>query len=87
LNPATVPVVLAAIAGGHFLPYAWLQRTHVYVALAVAIAVGAFIIQIALGARAFPFVLFYMSLLYWSAAPFLYRNAARLRGTIQAAAA
>jgi len=87
LNPSTVPVVLAAIAGGHFLPYAWLQRTRVYVALAVAIAVGAFAIQIALGSGAFPFVLFYMSLLYWIAAPFLYRNAARLRGTVQAAAA
>lgn len=79
LNPVTVPVVLAAIAGGHFLPYAWLQRTRVYVLLAVAIALGSFAIQLALGGRAFPFILFYMSLLYWIAAPILYRGAARIR--------
>jgi hypothetical protein len=81
LNPASVPVVLAAIAGGHFLPYAWLQRTRIYVVLAVAIAVGALALQIGLGTRAFPAILLYMSLLYWISAPMLYRHAARLSGT------
>jgi hypothetical protein len=34
LRPGAVPLAMAAIAGGHFLPYAWLQRTNVYVWLA-----------------------------------------------------
>jgi len=41
LSPAAVPVTLAAIAGGHFLPYSWLQRTPVYIALAIAVSAGA----------------------------------------------
>jgi hypothetical protein len=78
LNPVTVPAVLAAVGGGHFLPYAWLQRTRVYIALAVAIALGAFAIQIGMGGRAFSYVLLYMSIVYWIATPFVYRNASRL---------
>ena len=77
-DPRFVPATLAAIAGGHFLPYAWLQRTRVYTVLAVAISIGAFAIQVALKSDAFPWILFYMSACYWIAAPILYRNAQRL---------
>ncbi len=77
LNPGGVPLAMAAIGGGHFLPYAWLQRTSAYVVLGVAVSVGAFAIQIALGARAFPWVLLYMSLCYWVTAPVVYRRAQR----------
>ena len=75
LNPGGVPLAMASIGGGHFLPYAWLQRTRAYVVLGVAVAVGAFAIQIALGARAFPWVLLFMSACYWVTAPVVYRRA------------
>jgi hypothetical protein len=75
LNPGGVPLAMASIGGGHFLPYAWLQRTRAYVVLGVAVSVGALAIQMALGARAFPWVLFYLTSCYWSAAPVVYRRA------------
>lgn len=77
-RPAAVPLAMASIAGGHFLPYAWLQRTNVYVALAVAVSFGALALQIALGARAFPYVLIYMTVCYWIGAAFVYRAARQL---------
>lgn len=80
LNPGGVPLAMAAIAGGHFLPYAWLQRTRVYVGLAVVVSAGALAVQIMLGAAAFPVVLLLMTASYWAAAPLVYRNAARLAG-------
>ena len=78
LRPEGVALAMASIAGGHFLPYAWLQRTHVYTALAVAVSAGALVIQIALGWRAFPWILMYMSACYWIAAPLVYRAARSL---------
>ena len=78
LRPGAVPLAMAAIAGGHFLPYAWLQRTNVYVWLAVAVSLGALGLQIALGARAFPFVLMHMTLCYWIGAVLVYRAAKQL---------
>lgn len=81
LNPVTVPVVLAAIGGGHFLPYAWLHRTRLYLVLGGAISIGAFVLQVLLKSDAFPYVLLYMSLLYWAMAPLVYRHAARVDKT------
>lgn len=78
LNPGGVPLAMAAIGGGHFLPYAWLQRTPVYGALGAAVSLGAFAIQIVMGASASPYVLGWMTACYWTAAPLVYRNAARL---------
>lgn len=78
LNPGAVPLAMAAIAGGHFLPYAWLQRTPVYGVLGVAVSLGAFAIQVVMGASAFPYMLGWMTACYWTAAPLVYRNAARL---------
>lgn len=78
LNPATVPVVLAAIGGGHFLPYAWLHRTRAYIALGIAISIGAFILQVVLRTAAFSYILLYVSAVYWITAPLVYRHAARL---------
>ena len=77
-KPAGVALAMASIAGGHFLPYAWLQRTKVYTALAVAVPVGAMVIQIALGAKAFPVILLWMSGCYLIAAPLVYLAARRL---------
>jgi hypothetical protein len=77
-KPAGVALAMASIAGGHFLPYAWLQRTNVYIALGISVPVGAMVLQIVLGASAFPFILLWMSACYWVAAPLVYRNARTL---------
>ena len=47
----------------------------------VAISLGALGIQIYLGRKAPPFILMYMTLLYWVAAPILYVQAKRLVAT------
>ena len=78
LRPGGVPLAMASIAGGHFLPYAWLQRSNVYIVLAVAVSVGALFLQIALGARAFPVILVWMTLSYWIGAVVVYRRARQL---------
>ena len=77
-KPGGVALAMASIAGGHFLPYAWLQRTNVYVWLAVAVSVGAMALQIALGANAFPFILLWMSTCYAIGARLVYQAARRL---------
>jgi hypothetical protein len=86
LDPDMVPVVLAAIGGGHFLPYAWLHRTNAYAALATAVALGAFALQVLLRDAAFPVILAYVGVAYWVAAPIVYRRAARLVAAAAAAA-
>lgn len=78
MNPRSIPVILAGLGGVHFLPYAWLHRTKLYTALAVAISFGAFGLQLLLGPPAFHIILFYVGLIYWLAAPFVYRHAAQL---------
>ena len=77
LNPRSIPVILAGLGGVHFLPYAWLHRTKLYTALAVAISFGAFGVQLLLGPVAFHIILFYVGVVYWLAAPFVYRHAAQ----------
>jgi hypothetical protein len=76
-HSALVPAALAAIGGGHFLPYAWLQRTRLYLVLGVLISVGAFAITYVLKREAFSWVLFYMSGLYFVFAVLLVRHARR----------
>jgi hypothetical protein len=78
LDPELVPLVLASLGGVHFLPYAWLQRSRVYIYLAVAVSVGAYVIQVILPANEFTVILFYVALLYWVGAILVYRKAARL---------
>jgi hypothetical protein len=78
LHPAYVPAAMAAIGGGHFLPYAWLQRTRIYVVLGVAVSVGAMVLSLALKREAFSPVLFYISACYAVAAPLLLRHARRI---------
>jgi hypothetical protein len=75
LNPVTVPAVLAGFGGVHFVPYAWLHRSRLYIYLAIAISIGAFILQIALRSGAFSIILLYMGAVYWIAAPLVYRHA------------
>ena len=78
LNPRGIPLALASLGGVHFLPYAWLHRTRIYAALAVAVAVGAFVIQLVLVTQAFSYILLYMAMVYWIATPWVYKHAARL---------
>lgn len=77
-HPAFVPAALAAIGGGHFLPYAWLHRTRIYVILGVAVSVGAFALSYFLKKESFSPVLFYISACYWVAAPFLLIHARKI---------
>jgi hypothetical protein len=76
--PGAVALAMASIAGGHFVPYAWLHRTRAYVVLGVVVSVGAITLQVLLGGRAFSWILILMSASYWIAAPVVYRNAVRL---------
>lgn len=78
LRPDLVPVILAGLGGVHFIPYAWLHRTRLYIGLGVAIALGAFALLVALPGNAFTPILFYIGLVYWVMAPLVYRHAARL---------
>jgi hypothetical protein len=78
LNPGGIPLALASLGGAHFLPYAWLHRTRIYAIFAVAVSMGAFILQVFLGSKAFSFVLLYMAIAYWVTTPWVYRHAARL---------
>ena len=78
LNPGAAPVVLAALGGVHFLPYAWLHRTRIYTVLGVVLSIGAFALQLVLGSDAFFYILLFIAVAYWVAAPLVFRHAARL---------
>jgi len=78
LNPRSLPLVLAAVGGMHFLPYAWLQRTRAYIFLGAAVSVGAFQIQMLLPGMAFSLILFYVAAVYGVSAVVVYREARRL---------
>lgn len=77
-HPAFVPAAMAAIGGGHFLPYAWLHRTPIYVILGVVVSVGAFAISVVLKQASFSPVLFFISACYFAAAPLLLAHARRI---------
>lgn len=78
LNPITVPVMLAGLGGVHFIPYAWLHRTRLYIILGAVIAIGAFLLLILLPSNDFPITLLFIGAVYWIMAPQVYRSAARL---------
>ncbi len=78
LNPRSIPVILAGLGGVHFLPYAWLHRTTLYIALAVVVSLGAFGLQLLLGSTAFHIILLFVGFVYWLMAPTAYRHAARI---------
>lgn len=78
LNPVTVPAVLAALGGMHFLSYSWLHRTRLYAVLAGTVSLGAFLLLLLLSSAEFPATMFFIGLVYWVAAPLVYRHAARL---------
>lgn len=75
INPAQIPVVMAGLGGVHFLPYAWLHRTRIYIALAALISVGSFAIVLGLQTRAYTYILLFVGIVYWFAVPLVYRHA------------
>lgn len=78
INPRSIPVILAGLAGMHFLPYMWLHRTRLYAWLAVFLSIGAFILQLIFGPAAFNIILLYVGVLYWFATPSLMRHARQI---------
>jgi len=56
LSPAHLPVTFAAVVGGHFLPYAWLQRTRTYIGLAIAVGVLPWLAMAVAGRGILPYV-------------------------------
>ena len=55
-TPTLVPAVPAAIVGAHFLPYAWLQQTRVYVGLSVGVSLGSWLTMAIFGGEAYRIV-------------------------------
>lgn len=75
LNPTVVPAVLAGFGGAHFLPYAWLHRTRLYLFMGATVAVGAFLVLVFLSAYEFQITLLFIGIVYWITAPAVYRHA------------
>jgi hypothetical protein len=78
LAPWATAGAFAAIGGGHFLPYAWLQRSRTYLWLGIAVSVGSYALTMTLEQASFPWVLFYVAACYWVCAPLVYRRAQAL---------
>lgn len=78
LNPIAVPAVLAGLGGVHFIPYAWLHRTRLYIILGAVISIGAFALLIALPGGEVPITLLFVGIVYWILAPLVYRHAKAL---------
>jgi hypothetical protein len=51
--PLYMPSVIAALLGGHFLPYSWLYQTDVYLILGTAVALVPSVLMLALKERGF----------------------------------
>jgi hypothetical protein len=75
LNPVAVPVVLAGFGGAHFLPYAWLHRTRLYLIMGSVVAIGAFLVLVLLDTYVFQVTLLLVGIVYWITAPLVYRHA------------
>jgi hypothetical protein len=78
LAPETTGVAIASVAAGHLVPYAWLQRTAIYLWLAPCVSVGALGVMVLKMGEALPWTLLFMSASYLIAATLLYRHARNL---------
>lgn len=76
--PHAVPAAMAAVGAAHFLPYAWLQRTRLYIALSVLAALGPAALVVALGRAAAPWTLLFLSGVYCVTAVLIRRRACAL---------
>jgi hypothetical protein len=78
LNPLGIPLALASLGGIHFLPYAWLHRTRIYIYFAIVVSLGALTIQVWLAKNAFSYILLFMAVTYWITTPFVYKHANKM---------
>lgn len=78
VEPVMLPLLLAAFGGMHFIPYAWLHRTRIYLGLGGILALGSFFLLLQLQSAAFIPTLVFIGVLYWLAAPLVYRHAAKI---------
>ena len=79
-HPELVPAAFAAVAGAHFLPYAWLHRTPVYIGLALALSLGSWVLAGVFGDAPHRAVLVWWAACYVTAAALLtheHRNRTR----------
>ena len=72
-RPELVAATLAAIAGGHFLPYVWLHRTRIYLILGLAVSLGSWAMTAVIRARPDRAVLTWWTACYLVAAVLLLR--------------
>ncbi|MGD2027637.1 MAG: hypothetical protein PVI99_07460 [Anaerolineales bacterium] len=78
INPGQIPVVMAGLGGVHFLPYGWLHRNRIYIALAVIISVGSFALVLGLSTLAYEIILLFVGIVYLIAAPLVHRHSRQL---------
>ena len=85
-TPTLVPAVFAAIVGAHFLPYAWLQQTRVYIALSVSVSLGSWLIMAILGGEGYRIVPWFVgaSLLVGAVVLLLGQRSGRQKGAMLA---
>ncbi|MCM2257808.1 MAG: hypothetical protein NDJ94_19410, partial [Vicinamibacteria bacterium] len=76
--PAAVPAAMAAIGAAHFLPYVWLQRTRLYLGLAIVVSVVPFTLAVVLRGAAAPWTLLFLSAAYLVTAVLIRRRAGAL---------
>ena len=62
LDPLGVPVAMAAIVGGHFLPYGWIHKTGLYVVMGVLVAVVPYVLYVLLDDASFYLVGFFVGI-------------------------
>lgn len=78
LAPWSTGAAMGAIAGGHFVPYAWLQRTRTYAVLGAVVSVGTFLLTMTLKEQALLPTLVLMGVSYWIGGSIILARARRL---------
>jgi hypothetical protein len=56
LMPAYVPAVFAAVVGAHLLPYAWLQKSRLYIVLGLMISLVSYLMAMTLRETSFNYI-------------------------------
>lgn len=51
--PVYLPAVMAALLGGHFLPYTWIYQTRIYLVLGISVAIVPSVLMLILRERGF----------------------------------
>ncbi len=74
IEPGQIPICLAGLAGVHLLPYGWLQRTSIYIGLAIFVSVGSFLIVVVFKTAAYELILLLIGIAYLAVAPFVYQH-------------